>query len=401
MKNLLSTYLKNKDFFKLKEEIEILDNKLPEKEILYYKMYLEYAFNNIKKSNTYVDILLSKYKDYFDKKTIAKILKVKSDNCVRSYCYKEAAETYNALLSEYEHEVNEEDIKEYKNEYAFCNSLQNVKPQTMKKNSDIQIKSYRNQFNHLMLPVECNDLGDEFLFDTGANISVISETYAEKMGLKIFQSDSDVTASTGKRIKTKLAITERINIGGIIFNNVVFLCMPDKELSFPEINLEIHGIIGFPVIQQLGEIHINKNGNIFIPKHYQKNNPKNMFLDQLFPIVKILSRNETLLFNFDTGASKSDLTKKYYENHKAEVENNGKLQSGERGGAGGTVNVDKYILNNFHYQIGSKSGVLMEIEVILQEYGYSKLFDGLIGQDIIMQHEKMILNLKEMYLDFE
>jgi len=400
MKNLLSACLEKKDFFKLKEEIEKTEKQLPEKEMLYYKMYLEYAFNNIKQSNTYIDELLGKYKDQLDNKIIAETLKIKSDNCFRGFYYKEAAEAYKQLLSEYQHEINKTDIDEYKNEYAFYKGLQNVEPQKMAKSCSIEINSYRNQFNHLMIPVECGGVKDNFILDTGANVSVVTETYAKKMGLPIYQSDADVGTSTGKRIKIQLSVAKKIIIGKIIFENVVFMCVPDKDLTFPDINLEIHGVIGFPIIQQIGEIHINKNGNIFIPEHYQKNHSKNIFLDQLFPIIKVVSVNEKLLLNFDTGANNSELSKKYYEDHETEIKNNGIFQNGERGGAGGTVNVKKYILKNFSYQIGNKNGILPEIEVILQEYGYSKFFDGVIGQDIIMQHEKMVINLKEMYIDF-
>ena len=47
------------------------------------------------------------------------------------------------------------------------------------------------------------------------------------------------------------------------FKNVVFLVLDDEDISFPQIEYYINGIIGFPVIEAMDEVRISKNNTIF------------------------------------------------------------------------------------------------------------------------------------------
>jgi hypothetical protein len=126
-----------------------------------------------------------------------------------------------------------------------------------------------------------------------------------------------------------------------------------------------------------------------------------MFLEGLNPIVQVVSDNDTLLFTFDTGATNSELSFKYYSNHKSEIEEKGKLQTNERGGAGGQTMVKEYILENFQVRVGAKTVTLVKIPVTLEEYGFNKYFDGNLGQDVFTQFNKLIINFKYMYVNLE
>ena len=64
---------------------------------------------------------------------------------------------------------------------------------------------------------------------------------------------------------------------------------------------------------QMGEIHVRKDGTIFIPQEPGNRHLENMFLHGLNPVVQLLSGSDTLLLTFDTGARSSELSKKYYE----------------------------------------------------------------------------------------
>ncbi|MDR2385650.1 MAG: retropepsin-like domain-containing protein [Tannerella sp.] len=397
----LSKLLENKDFFKLRTELENVKGKLSEDRLLYYKMWCEMAFGNRQQSNNYAAILLDKYGKLQNDTTTADILGIKASNCIYAYQYKEAADIYDTLLKQYENVLDSSEIVNYKNVKLLFSTLSKVKPQQMHKYGDREIETYRNQFNHLIIPVKCDGIADEFVFDTGANFSVITNSCASKMGLTVFDSDIKVGTSTSFSVQTQLTVADSFYVGDILFENVVFLVVPAEQMTFPSVNLEIHGIIGFPVLNQMDEVHLQKDGKIFIPEEPQNKNLNNMFLHGLNPVVQLFSENDTLQFTFDTGARTTELSKKYFDSHKMEIEQKGTLQKGKKGSAGGVIEVDEYILPDFPYRIGSKSGTLPNVSVSLNEYDFNKSFDGNLGQDIITQFNALILNFKYMYIEFE
>ncbi|MFV0590061.1 MAG: aspartyl protease family protein [Draconibacterium sp.] len=401
LENRLSELLQNKRFFSLKQELNEDMNELSEDKILFYKAQVENAFCNGEQSNEYAELLLKKYKTNFNDTLLIKLLSTTANNYVRDYQYKKASETYKTILEQYDNVLDSSEIESYKNVYQLFGTLESVKPQQIHKTDNTTIPSYRNRFNHLMTPVKSGQIEDEFIFDTGANLSTISDSYAHKMGLKIYESNINVGSATEIDIQTKLAVADSLYVGDILFENVVFLVAPDKQLSFPSVNYEIHGIIGFPVIRQMNEIRIQNDGTIKVPKVSQDRKLNNMFMDGLTPVVQMFSQNDTLLMIFDTGAKETELYQNYYEKHKTQIESNSELQDAQQGGAGGIVDVKSYTLKDFPYTIGTKSNTLPKISITISESSSEATFNGNLGQDIFTQFNDMILNFEYMYLDFE
>jgi len=399
--NWLNQLLEQKDYFKLRELLESNEDKLTEDRLLYYKAFVTKAFGEKDQSNKHINVLLKKYKNEFNDSTIKSLLDLKAANYLYNYDYKKASGIFANILNVYSNVLDSTDIADYKNVKNLFKTFSNVKPQIMHKNSLIKIASYRNKFNHLMTPVKSNGVSEDFIFDTGANLSTISESQAKKMNLTLFEQNVDVGSSTKINVQSKLAVADSLYVGDILFENVVFLVMSDDQLTFPEVNYKIHGIVGFPVIHQLEEVHLHKNGNITVPKSPKEKKLKNMVLEGLNPVVKIISNNDTLLFTFDTGAKNSELSFKYFNEHKGEIENRGELQTNERRGAGGQTTIKEYLLKNFPMKIGTKNTTLTEISVTLEEYDFNKYFDGNLGQDAFTQFNTLVINFKYMYVDFE
>jgi predicted aspartyl protease len=398
---MLSELLENKDFFRLRTELDSAGNKLSKKRLLYYEIMSEMAFGNEELSNEHASAFLNQYGKQNNDSVNASVLDVMAHNYLQLYQYKEAVEIYGTLIDKYTNVYDSATIAGYQNVKELFGAFENVKPQIVHKTGDCEIKAHRNPFKHLMIPVRCKATEDEFIFDTGANLSTITDSCATKMGLAIIDSDIAVGAAQGQTIQTKLAVADSLYVGDMLFENVVFLVAPAETMTFPQINLEIHGVIGFPVIRQMGEIQLHKDGTVFIPETPKDRKLNNLFFDGLIPIVQAFSDNDTLSFVFDTGAAGSELSRKYYESHKSEVEQKGTLRKGKRGSAGGMTEIEEYVIPDFPYAIGTKNAVLPSMPVLLEEYDYHKSYDGSIGQDIISQFNTLIINFKNMYIDFE
>jgi hypothetical protein len=398
--NKLNNLLESKEYFKLKDEIAKSKNELTNDRVLYYNVFIKKAFGEREKSNNDITLLFEKYPKTLNDTTTVKLLDVQASNYLYLYQYKNAVDIYNNILTNYSKILDSSDVARYKNAKNLFGTFANVKPQKMNKQKDLLLNSYRNKFNHLIIPVKVDTTNEDFIFDTGANLSTIAESQAKKMKLKVFEQNVEIGSSTQKKIQSKLAVADSLYVSEILFENVLFIVMPDEQLTFPQINYSIKGIIGFPVIHQLGEVHLNKDGKIFVPQVASKKATQNIFFEGLNPVVKVFSENDTLLFTFDTGAGHTELSFKYYNDHKAQIDKKGEMKTNERGGVGGIVAVKEYIISNFPLRIGNHKTSLETIPVTLEEYGFNKYFDGNLGQDVFMKFNSLIINFESMYIDF-
>ena len=392
--------LENKSFFKLRTELENVKDKLSKDRLLYYQAFCDHVFDKCEQSNQHIEQLLNKHKSQLNDTIICELLEVKAANYVRLYQYRDAADVHKQILEGYTHTLDSADAEDHVNSQNLWGAIAAVPPQRIHKDKDEKIAAYRNQFNHQMTPVKSCGIADEFIFDTGANLSTITESSAKKMGLTMYESEITVESSTHIKVKTKLAAADSLYVGNILFENVVFLVAPDEQLSFPTLDYYISGIIGFPVIHQMEEVRLQKDGSIVVPQKAEDKSFQNLCLEALHPIILAKSGSDTLLFTLDTGAKTTTLSKLYYEKYKEYVEKNGELGKTAHGGVGGIVEVEEYELSDFPLTIGSQICTLPVISVELDEYSYNKYYEGNMGQDVMTQFNEMILNFKYMYLDF-
>lgn len=63
---------------------------------------------------------------------------------------------------------------------------------------------------------------EEFIFDTGANFSTVSESFAKKIGLIFLEGKIDVGTATSIEVSSKLAYATSLKIGNLNYSNVLF-----------------------------------------------------------------------------------------------------------------------------------------------------------------------------------
>lgn len=398
----LMQLLEEENFFQIKN---LLDNSTEEDihpaHRLYFSALSESRFDQCELSNQHIETFYNNYKNILADSLTVKLISTQINNYARMYQYRLAADKCSAILEQYTSCLDSTEIEDYQNSYTLFNTLSSIPPQQMVISNDEIIPAYRNQFDHFMVPIKANGVSADFILDTGASLSTISENYAKKLNLKILESSISISTSTSLKVNSRLAIADSIFVGKILFKNVVFLLLSDESLSFPEINFVINGIIGFPVIHQMSEIHLYKNGTIAVPKEPKNRNLNNMFLDFYTPVISAYTATDTLLFKLDTGAANTELLKNYYHNHKNIIEKQATKATFKRAGGGGFMEEEGYTLPDFNFTIGSKEVHLPTVRGLLDENNFTQDYDGNLGQDIISQFDQMILNFKHMYLYFE
>ncbi|WP_278021859.1 retropepsin-like aspartic protease [Flavobacterium ginsengisoli] len=252
--------------------------------------------------------------------------------------------------------------------------------------------------------VKVKDTVSHFVFDTGAGISCITESIAKKMGVKILPDNNiSVESFTGQKNKVRIGVASEINLGELKIHNAVFLVYPDKAFTFADGAYVINGIIGFPIIKELGTITFEKDKLTFSKESESGTNEKNLFVDELRAIVMLKYKSKILPFNFDSGAKVSLFNKAFYETFKTDLDSIGTLETTKSSSAGAeVVSTEVLVLKDQPISLGNKTIQLPKMEIAPKDYGvYGEVNYGNIGQDVLGQFEKVVISFDGNYLKLE
>lgn len=390
------------DYFKLNYALERLHSKTDRQSQLYYGAITDNAYNRNEAAIKKIDSFLQQKTRTWADSDIAQLLEVKMDCYSKLYRYKEALNTCQTILSDYDKAIDAADKASIQNVSKIWEALQNTPPQTITQDADALLPVKKGIIGLAEIPVKHDGGEDYFIFDTGANISTISERFAQKLGVRRLDVSFDVTASHGKSVKSGLGVADSLIIGSMVVRNVVFIIMPDKQLDFPQAGFSINGILGFPVISAMKEIHLTQKGELKVPLVRTHNSSGNFCLRGLFPVIQVFTDKDTLSFQFDTGADHTDIFSNYFEQHKKEIIAKSNKTKKKYGGAGGAKTMKVYELPDFRFRTGNDTVTLPVVTVLTTSVKKSDIefAHGNMGQDVIKQFNEMIINFESMYIDF-
>nr|WP_320058170.1 aspartyl protease family protein [uncultured Bacteroides sp.] len=393
--------LDRKDFFRLETLLQEKRSELPRYIVLYIEANLQNAFNQTEQSLQTIDKLLRNYSKSLNDALLHRVFVIKYDNLFNQYHYKKAAEALKIAIDKYGHAVDSVGVAMLREEnYDFVKSLKEFPVQKMHITTDVSIPVSLNQYNHIIINVSSGEQSENFIFDTGAS-NVVSESSARRLGIRILNSEASTVGAVDKKVQLKVGLADKLWIGDLLFENVAFAVMPDELLSFPEANYVIHGIIGFPIMNQMKEIEICKNKSITVVAHPRKGNSRNLFLDNTMPIIQFEANRDTVLFIMDTGANTTKFSANYFAAHNVEIKEKVTSNTIRRGGIGGFVDNKVYELKNVPLKIGGQEMTVPTIVVLTDKLSYLTNYDGHLGQDVLMHFNKLTLNFKEMSLSFD
>ena len=385
-----------KNYFKTKEIYDLKQNDLSLVEQQLIGIFTDNAFNRLEASNHMINLLLQSHNNFPDSILLA-IYRTKEDNCSKLYRYKEAKEAAETILTSFEQLLSPDEKDEVQNNLKIWTALENEPAQevSIPETNRLKMEKDKAGLNNLKISTENDTLN--FIFDTGANLSTTSLSTAQRLHMKIIPVDIEVGTITGESVQSQLAICPLMVLGNIRIRNAVFLVLEDKALAFPQIDYQIYGILGFPVIEALREIQVTQDGYFIVPlEETQMNQPSNMAMNGLTPLIYM----DGMHFTFDTGADQTLLYHAFYQENKAEIESRYQPEKASFAGAGGAKEFDGYIINrDFH--VMDRQISLKDIHVIKERIKEEETVYGNIGQDLIRQFEKMTINFDRMFIKFD
>ncbi|HEX6037147.1 retropepsin-like aspartic protease [Longimicrobium sp.] len=322
------------------------------------------------------------------------------DAYVRTYRYGEAAQVYAALAGEAS--TDSAGRENAANVRGLWGALAGTPAQTVELPVPVRVATRRDRANLVNVAVEANGQTVDFVWDTGANLSTITESTAGQMGVRVLDATVNVGSSTGTMTRAHVGVAPELRIGGAAVRNAVFLVFPDSALAFPQIGYQIRGIIGFPVISAFGATTVLQSGELVLGDTAGGDlGEQNLCMRGLMPIIAAEHGGQRLHFGFDTGAQSTSLYMPFHAARRALVEAGGAPTTVQTGGAGGMREVRAYALSPLVLRIGGREATVPQVRVFIEPTtdDSDRLF-GNIGQDVIRQFEAMTLDFRRMQIRF-
>jgi predicted aspartyl protease len=397
----LNELLHQKEYFKLEIKYRLLKNDLEKAQQLYFGCFIDNAFNRNEAAITGIDIFLKQHEASIPDSVKAALLLLQADSYYKLFQYTKAGFNDSIVIASYSTAIDSTLLRRVRNDLLTANILKDIPPQQTQVNNGTVLTWKKDRMGLTSIPVQVAHQTINSVFDTRANISCITETYARKLGLHLMDGTvEDGSGITGIRFQNQLGIADSLYIGDILFTHVVFLVMPDDKLRFG-LFFSINLIIGFPVIEQMKEIQLYKDGRMIVPAMASTGGEHNLAIDGPDPILYLQSGNDSLCFQLDLGAQQTSLYATYFERYATNIIANGKKTTVKLGGAGGSKRKDIYLIPQLSLSIANKNIILRKVNVFTQKLSPQERFYGNLGQDFINNFDKLVLNFKAMSFEVE
>ncbi len=393
----IDSLITQKAFFPARRIYEKVLPDLDTRERLLLGAVLDNYFNRPSESNDKIrQSEQDKHLKTSDTTNLALLL-LQQQNYGRLGAYARAYTALNTALLRYKSLMKKTERADHRNTRKIWKACTGLPKQRVTLTKDVTLPMRRDRIGLANLSVTKDTSVVDFIFDTGANISTVSESTARRLGMKWLNGTIEVGAITGKKVKARLAVCDRMRIAGIVIEHAIFLVFPDKALYFAPISFQINGIIGFPVINALKEIHFRHGDTLFIPAKPTPMALHNMALDFLTPVINIDEESYT----FDTGADHTLLYKSFYRKYKPHIDTTYAEQPLSFGGVGGSITLPGYKVN-FVKTLFGKNIRLDSLSLYKNDFeADAKTYYGNIGQDLLRQFDEFVLNFESMYILFK
>lgn len=251
---------------------------------------------------------------------------------------------------------------------------------------------------YFTIPASVDGKADDYVFDTGAWHSVVTEKRAARLGLQIDATRRELTGSSGQSADFRTAIAKEVVIGGMRFRNVSFAVI---KVPWPMNDIDA-GIVGMPILLALGAIRWSPDGAVDIGSPAPREGADaNLVFDRNRLLLRARLFGRDVLTTLDTGANTTDFNANFADMFPQAV------QGAKKGttaitGVGGTKTFDSLEIPEVTFGIGPAEVLLRPATVTLQRIADmgGECCVGNAGEDLLKQGftidlSKMTLRLSD------
>lgn len=254
------------------------------------------------------------------------------------------------------------------------------------------------------LSFSMNGVHAAYWFDTGAELSVLTESEAKRFGLRIRPTSAQVGDVNGTKVNTQIAVADELSIGSIRVEHVAFLVLPDNQPPFNEQSPGSRGLIGLPVLLAFKTFvwGADKSFEIGIKSSQKSALGAALCFDGNRPVAQLTYDKQPLAFVLDTGATNTDLYPPFASAFAQLIHSGTKTDSYKMEGVGGAKYMEAVTLESLQFSIGGFPAVLKSVGVLLKPTTHaSRFFAGNLGIDLLQQAHKTTFDFKAMTLTLQ
>jgi predicted aspartyl protease len=256
--------------------------------------------------------------------------------------------------------------------------------------------------NNLFVPVTVNGVDGTFIVDTGANLSLICESEAHRLGLKVEETATKMGDISGTTAAMRVAEAPDLWIGKTHLRHVAFTVYPDANEPFVDLPEKHTAVLGIPVLIALGAFRIDKENLFEIlpvpPPASTKTIP--LAFDGIMPIAEMSLDGRALSFTLDTGATHTVLyppfAAAFPELMRAGIKKDHKLT-----GVNGSTTQGSIELPSIRFLFGREVGLAPATVLLNTTTGASEWAAGNLGFDLVSQTLPITIDFRAMQLRFE
>jgi predicted aspartyl protease len=285
------------------------------------------------------------------------------------------------------------------NSRVLLESICDVGSQSVEFGQPVPVQARRNELGLWTVPVEINSQRGDWIFDTGASLSTVSESEARRMGLAVRELKAYAAGSTQVKNPARLAVAPELRFGSARLHNVVFLVLTDEALFISQAKYQMRGILGAPEMRSLGCIGMSAEGALTVDCGAKPGQaPPNLFYDGPIPIVQVLHSGKKLQMMLDTGMNQTRLYPSIRDSL-AQWERD-QLSDGREadfGGAGGSERARFAFVPSIQLDLPGRSVYLSRLPLLRNApAGTAGFRDGILGIDALAGGFR--LDLRTMHL---
>jgi predicted aspartyl protease len=334
----------------------------------------------------------------------ARAMRLLANSYVRAYRYTDSAKLYSDLVAKYADAFERGEKKSLEDDAATVALLDGAPAQTVEGATNFAVPWHRSKIGSMDVDATVGDEKVSWLVDTGANYSVLIESAAKRLNVKLSEKTASTQGITGDDNPLRIGMVPEMKLGTATIKNIAVLVIPDKNLNVNfggKGSYQIEAILGFPVLEALGRITLTTPGGDAGEMRVEKSTGSAdkgsaMYIEEMEPLLAAKIGSRDVIFAFDTGADSTMFTMKYYNEFAGDLMNLAKSPHGV-GGAGGAKAVAAVHQPKVEIQIGGTTDVLSNATVITERMGtHLDSVNANMGRDALEKFESATIDFRTM-----
>lgn len=273
--------------------------------------------------------------------------------------------------------------------------LEHEKPMQLAQPAAGKLDAWRDSAGLIRVSVTINGKAQDAVIDTDASLSVLSESKAAALGVRVLEKQVTILTSTRPDLPMHLGIADELRFGDAVFSNVVFAVLPDSAVRFSQ-NYKMNVVVGLPVLVALDRIEYAKDGGWGSLSYGPKPgvaSPANMALSGLDPFVLVKAGGAQLRLAIDTAATNTTLNATALKDFPALGDGASRGWVYWEGGGGAATDTKARTLYRLDLAVAERPFTLRGVKILSSE---ERDRHGMIGQDLLKQGKRWVIDFSAM-----